>query len=256
MLIGYNNDVQYRGKTFHIQTEDRGAPSQQIETQIFHSGAILDTRIVSYGDLIKDEADITTRNKSVKTLMQTTHRELYKKLFSGDYDHFVGLEPQPRDAVVEVEAEIQDFTPSQERVPDSARELEEAGASAFDIKEGGDHVDLSSLKSRLARLGAPSEPDEDEEEDEGEADELHTQIVSDLDALPLIVQSDAAKKQESAPKPLFSLTKKSSLVTRAEAARPRDADLELGASGVMAWQGCLPPTEDLSLTALVEPFLS
>ena len=253
MLIGYNNDVQYRGKTFHIQTEDRGAPSNQIETQIFHSGAILDTRIVSYADQIKNEKDRNARNETVKALMKVTHRELYKKLFSGEYDHFAGLEPLAKDATVEVEEQANSFNPSQERVPDAARELEERGASAFDIKEGGDHVDLKSLKNRLAKLGAPSEPDEDEEEEE-----LRTQVVSDLDALPQIVQSDAAKRQDGAPKPLFSLHKKNArpqtASTQSQGGQAVDAEIATGSN--RAWQGCLPPREDLSLLPLIESLLS
>ena len=85
MLIGYNNDVQHRGKTFHVQTEDRGLQSKQIETQIFCSGAILDTRIVSYADMIDGVEDLDERNKTIKTLMQTTHRDLYKRTVS--YTH-------------------------------------------------------------------------------------------------------------------------------------------------------------------------
>ena len=133
MLIGYNNDVQHRGKTFHIQTEDRGAPSNQIETQIFHSGAILDTRIISYEDKLAGVNDRATRNKSIKQLMQTTHRELYKNLLSGKYDEFAGLEPLADvESDVEVDDKIEDFTPSQERVPQAALELEEKGYGWID----------------------------------------------------------------------------------------------------------------------------
>ena len=122
MLIGYNNDVQYRGKTFHIQTEDRGAPAHQIETQIFHSGAILDTRIVSYAEKVNEIADKETRNKSIKQLMQVTHRELYKNLFAGQYDAFAGLEPLT-EKVDPAEVAADEFNPSQERVPEAARVL-------------------------------------------------------------------------------------------------------------------------------------
>lgn len=245
MLIGYNNDVQYRGKTFHIQTEDRGAPSLQIETQIFHAGAILDTRIVSYQELHDKHSDRDTRNKSIKSLMQTTHRELYKNLFSGAYDEFVGLEPQKKeesDAVV-------DFTPSQDRVPDSARELEEKGADSFDIKEAGDHIDLSSLKSRLARMSVVEDDDEDDEEEFDE--EMATQVVTGLDQIPGVVQADAKKPGVSVSKPILSFSKGSA----GAVSRAKPTPVKLSSSGSKAWQGCAESTEDLSILGLVEAFI-
>jgi len=245
MLIGYNNDVQHRGKTFHIQTEDRGAPSNQIETQIFHSGAILDTRIISYEDKLAGVNDRATRNKSIKQLMQTTHRELYKNLLSGKYDEFAGLEPLADvESDVEVDDKIEDFTPSQERVPQAALELEEKGAEAFQFEEGGDHVDISSLKSRLAAMGAGEDDDEDEEVED---DDLATQVVADLDEMPRIVQSGGAKSSEGLPnKPVFSI---------ATAPKGNPA-VGYKATGASAWNGCLPSTEDLSLVDLVEAFIA
>ena len=251
MLIGYNNDVQYRGKTFHIQTEDRGAPSHQIETQIFHSGAILDTRIISYEEKLADITDRTTRNKSIKQLMQTTHRELYKNLLSGKYDEFAGLEPKNTAEEEDVEDVVEDFTPSQERVPQAALELEEKGADAFEFQEGGDHVDISSLKSRLAAMGAS-----DEDSEELEEDELQTQVVANLDEMPRIVQSDAAKSSEGLPnKPILSLSNKGGSGAHKSISSLKAAPA-FKKTGASAWNGCLPAAEDLSLVDLVEAFLA
>lgn len=66
----------------------------------------------------------------------------------------VGLDPV--DVVVE-EINDADFTPSQERVPDSARLVEQEGESAFHAPNIGDHVDLAALKSKLAGLVGTSE---------------------------------------------------------------------------------------------------
>lgn len=255
MLIGYNNDVQYRGKTFHIQTEDRGAPSHQIETQIFHSGAILDTRIISYEEKLADITDRTTRNKSIKQLMQTTHRELYKNLLSGKYDEFAGLEPKNTEEEDEVDDVVEDFTPSQERVPQAALELEEKGADAFEFQEGGDHVDISSLKSRLAAMG--SNDSGDEESEEIEDDDLQTQVVANLDEMPRIVQNDAAKSSEGLPnKPILSFSNTSSGTGVHKSLAPPKIAPAFKKTGAEAWNGCLPAEEDLSLIALVESFLA
>lgn len=247
MLIGYNNDVQYRGKTFHIQTEDRGAPAHQIETQIFHSGAILDTRIVSYAEKVNEIADKETRNKSIKQLMQVTHRELYKNLFAGQYDAFAGLEPLT-EKVDPAEVAADEFNPSQERVPEAARVLEEQGADAFEIEEAGDHVDIASLKDRLAQMSGLGD---DDDGDELDADNLTTQAIADLDDKPRLVQSDAAKPRDvGAPnKPILSLSGKHRSLSSKK-------NVTYNKSGERAWQGCLPPDDDLSIITLVEDFLA
>lgn len=244
MLIGYNNDVQYRGKTFHIQTEDRGAPSLQIETQIFHAGAILDTRIISYEEIYNASSSVDERNTNIKALMKKTHRGLYRNLFSGKYDEFVGLEPREDAAEVEVE-EIEDFTPGQDGVPAAAIELERKGADEVDVASlpgAGDHVNLQSLKSRLAKM---SEATEEEPEADGDA---ATQIIGNLDEIPALSDGGGAKPTE---KPLLSLSKK-----LGEKKNLKAPAAELPSTGVKAWQGCLPATEELSIVDLVEAFLA
>lgn len=249
MLIGYNNDVQYRGKVFHIQTEDRGMVDQRIETQIFYAGAILDTRIVPYGAL-SEESDTDTRNRKLKALMQTTHRELYKKLLSGEYDAFAGLEPQEKAPAEAPSQAVEAFQPGHERVPEVAREIE-AGAP-FEIKDGGDHVDLRSLKAKLARVEAASAASAADDDDDVD---IPTQITS-LDAVSVagLASGDKPASSPKKPAPLPSLS--------ALAAPPRSRPLEplanAGAhkpTGAQAWRGCAAPKEDLSITALVEALL-
>ncbi len=246
MLIGFNNDVQYRGKTFHVQTEDRGLQACQIETQIFHAGAIFDTRIVSYTELA-GEADVDARNARIRKLMQTTHRELYRNLLEGKYDAMAGLEPRDGDASEAVIAP-EEFTPSQERVPDSARQLEEGHAMEIEEAPSGvSHVDLNTLRAKLAKLDitAPS-PEADEEE------EAPTQVTS-LDAIPDLLQSDRVKKVEAPASPSPRATLPPLQVPR----RAATAELSypLG-TGVSAWDGCTPGGQDLSLISLIEAHLA
>lgn len=251
MLIGYNNDVQYRGKVFHIQTEDRGIVDRRIETQIFYSGAILDTRIVPYGPLA-DEPDVDTRNRKLKVLMQTTHRELYKKLLSGEYDAFAGLEPQEKAGEVALPvAVIEEFQPGHERVPDVAREIEAGGA--FEIKEGGDHVDLRSLKAKLARVEAANAASQATDDDDDV--DLPTQITS-LDSLGS-GGSTLPDKPASSPKKPSPLPALSSLAAppRPRPLDPLNAAPSFKPSGVLAWRGCPAPHEDLSISSLVEALL-
>lgn len=227
MLIGFNNDVQYRGKTFHIQTEDRGLSVKEIETQIFHAGAILDTRIISYEDLMSIEGK-DERNGQIRKLMQNTHRQLYANLMKGKYDAFAGLEPLSKDSEPSVDTNA--FTPSQDRVPDSARQFEE-GEDDMVISEGGDHVDINALKAKLAKMDISLKPPSSEAEDE----DIPTQITS-LDAIPEMLQEDAS--------PIGRALNLNALTSSFKSV-----------AGTKAWRGCHPPTEDLSLINLVEGFL-
>lgn len=249
MLIGYNNDVQYRGKVFHIQTEDRGSSSMQIETQIFHAGAILDTRIVSYEELVAGESDQETRNRNIKLLMQKTHKELYKNLFSGGYDHYVGLEPVEKRDAAEVE---EDFTPSQERIPDAARALEESGEIADELKAatGGDHIDLQSLKSRLAKMSSAASDASDSSE------------VNLAPASTATTAKPADAAGSGVLKPVLSLSKKPQRVNKPGSSAPtknvspsQDSVDSWAQTGVQAWQGCEPSSSELSILQLVESLL-
>ena len=249
MLIGYNNDVQYRGKTFHIQTEDRGMASKQIETQIFHAGAILDTRIVSYEDLL-DASNRSKQNKSIKSLMQTTHKELFKNLMSGEYDHFVGLEAAPKEAAPSSSAEDVSFEPGQDRVPEAARRIEAGESVDIDSitgEQGEQHVDLAKLQEQLAEVG-----DED-------SSDVPTQVTS-LDAIPDLLQAPLAPtsniRQSGARKaPNFNIRSlgKPNLKESLKRASNKES-FDLATAGTSAWQGCQAPNEDLSIVELVEAF--
>lgn len=287
MLIGYNNDVQYRGKTFHIQTEDRGVGNESIESQLFSGGQILDTKITKYTEyLVGLEGD--DRDKKLKALMQASHRSLFKKLMAGEYNALVGLEPvEGEDAEVAVE----DFTPSQERVPAGAALVEAEGEEAFHDPSGGQHVDLSQLKNKLSGLGSTGDDDDGLEE---ESDEPATQVMSlppdmnsssyNLEALKkgaAKVREEAEREAKAAAATTAALEKgaKETKETRASiaktspvAAMPRPMTMpkpklnananandegipELRPTGVRAWQGFEPLEEDLSIVSMVEAFL-
>lgn len=248
MLIGFNNDVEYRGMTFHIQTEDRGEVDCQIETQLFHSGAILDTLITSYVDTIQGYSGKAAEER-IRAQMKASHRSLFKKLRAGEYDSMVGLEPMSVSDSVDLDADAEDFNPSQERVPLAAQQLEEGGEEAMrayeerlaENKKEVSHFSLDRLKDQLSALKQPGSSaagtqglgESSSEEDPA----LATQI---LDSSGFGLEfSSASHADASAP----------------DAHRPTEV-LQFAKSGVLAWSGCKSSPEDLSLTELVEAFLA
>ncbi|MFU8802945.1 MAG: hypothetical protein ACNA8W_03960 [Bradymonadaceae bacterium] len=256
MLIGYNNDVQYRGKTFHIQTEDRGAGNESIESQLFTGGQILDTKITAYTEhLVGLEGE--ARDKKLKALMQASHRSLFKKLMAGEYNSMVGLDPVEGDETSEIE--VEDFTPSQERVPTAAQRVEEEGEAAFHDPSGGQHVDLSQLKNKLSGIGS----DEDGEFNEPSED-LATQVTTPPESpgsysIGSLKKAAAKAKAGAAPETKSEPPRPAAIpvpAARREAAAPEEDVLpEIRPTGVRAWQGFEPPEDDLSIVGMVEAFL-
>jgi hypothetical protein len=228
LQIGYNNDVEYRGKTFHIQTEDRGVEAAEIESQIFHAGAILDTSIISYEKVLAEEDDVDKRIAKVRAMMGANHKSLYRKLTKGEYDEFVGLEPLADGEEVEA-PDPEEFAPSQDRVPQQAVALEEGNIDPADLAAlggGVEHVDLGSLKDKLkAGVGDGVS---------SEAEEVAPTMVAKPEDLAAAVSRDAVRRPASGT---FRL--------------PTYAD-----TGVEAYRGLEPTREDLSVTGLVEQFLA
>lgn len=82
MLSGFNHNLKYKGKTYHIQTEDGGRDNPNIVTHAFLGGVILDTVRQPYGDLIGGPGwEDTLRDR-----MKSQHLEEIRKLFSGAFD--------------------------------------------------------------------------------------------------------------------------------------------------------------------------
>lgn len=297
MLIGYNNDVKYQGLTFHIQTEDRGSSNDQsVESQLFQGGQILDTRITPYADLVQNLSE-EERDKKIRSIMQASHKGLFKKLRSGEYNALVGLDPVEN---IAEEVNDADFTPSQERVPDQARLVEQQGEAAFHSPNIGDHVDLAALKSKLAGLAGTSDLSAVSEAagDDEAVDSLFEELKSNQAAVkpspeksssrsskqrsasqsadsdePMTVVLDAktltdSSQKVAAQKASYSLDsgKSAALSPAIQAARAAAARLasphnaappvvDFEPTGQLAWTGCEPTNQDLSLLTLVEAFL-
>jgi len=81
MITGLNTDIDYSGKTYHVQTEDKGLQNPMILTILFHSGAILTTRKTSYADILKAE----NLPAILKELMNDQHKKMIRDLLAGRF---------------------------------------------------------------------------------------------------------------------------------------------------------------------------
>ncbi len=77
-VLGFNHNVKYRGRIFHVQTEDSGPASPRIFTHLYFGGTILASK--------KHEYDPTVPEDVVRALMQSQHKAILKELKSARHD--------------------------------------------------------------------------------------------------------------------------------------------------------------------------
>jgi len=81
-LLGFNHNLKYRGRVYHIQTEDSGEANPHIFTHLFHNGIILSTRKTEYAHLL----GLDDVEDQVRKLMQLQHKDMMKGLLGGQFD--------------------------------------------------------------------------------------------------------------------------------------------------------------------------
>jgi hypothetical protein len=82
MVVGFNHNFRYKGEIYHVQTEDGGLKSPNIITLLYKGGTILASKKTSYADISK----VDKLEKVVEELMKEQHREMLRRLKSGDLD--------------------------------------------------------------------------------------------------------------------------------------------------------------------------
>lgn len=81
MLVGYNTNIPFKGKVYHVQTEDTGLENSVILSLLYFKGAILATKKTDYSHL-KDSSEY---EEKVRELMKDQHKRLIKELLGGEY---------------------------------------------------------------------------------------------------------------------------------------------------------------------------
>ncbi len=83
MITGFNTDVDFEGRTFHVQTEDKGLDNPMVESLVYTGGEIITSRRSSYADLVKtpeySDAELARR-------MEAQHQAIIREIMSGRFD--------------------------------------------------------------------------------------------------------------------------------------------------------------------------
>lgn len=153
MQMGFNNDVEYEGFTLHIQTEDHGLRSMKITSQVFQSGAIFDSKTVSYEQEIARFDAPKDRDEHIRRMMKALHRRFYKKIHAGEYNERLGLAPpvtaDAPEIEVHVEVEAEDLG--------AAVEAEAAGAVDDGFVPTGLDIPMELLEAEGFRVAGEQE---------------------------------------------------------------------------------------------------
>jgi hypothetical protein len=103
--VGFNNNLKYKGKHYHVQTEDSGLNKPHVSTHVFADGGrIIKSHKRSYAEAV-DRADVVTH---VRALMKGQHMEMVQMLREGRFDPIIdgqrsgGMEVLEHPPVVDV----------------------------------------------------------------------------------------------------------------------------------------------------------
>ena len=81
MLKGYNSDITYAGRNYHLQTEDWGTDNPFLVSQIFFKGAVVKTIKIPYTKVLPDGIDPDI--EAIGIALEAQHSSILDLLLSG-----------------------------------------------------------------------------------------------------------------------------------------------------------------------------
>jgi hypothetical protein len=82
MLIGFNNNIDYKDDVYHVQTENSGPDKPVITTFIYLKGSIVASKKHDYMDILNEE----NSEKTIRQLMENQHKNMIKALLAGKFN--------------------------------------------------------------------------------------------------------------------------------------------------------------------------
>src|SRR3954463_14756302 len=80
---GFNHNVKYGPRVYHVQTEDSGLPHAHYITHLFVGGNIVATMKSSYAG----EGGGPELQRVVRGLMEHQHKAMLRRLIAGEFEH-------------------------------------------------------------------------------------------------------------------------------------------------------------------------
>lgn len=83
MQKGFNSDIQVRGNSYHVQTEDWGLANPFLVSRIFRNGAVVKTIKTPYNDVLS--AGSAKVDDAIKQALHRQHSTIIDTLMSGGF---------------------------------------------------------------------------------------------------------------------------------------------------------------------------
>jgi predicted regulator of Ras-like GTPase activity (Roadblock/LC7/MglB family) len=80
--MGFNHNIPYRGRMYHVQTEDSGRVKGHIFTHLFIDGVVVSTNKVEYPRNLTNECG----GDRIVRVMEESHKCMMRKLCKGGFD--------------------------------------------------------------------------------------------------------------------------------------------------------------------------
>jgi hypothetical protein len=96
VITGFNTNVRFGGRLFHVQTEDSGRRHPHVISHLYYQGTILASEKTSYeGRMESEDLEI-----EVRALMERQHKSMVARLKKGEFDSVIAerLDGQPPQA--------------------------------------------------------------------------------------------------------------------------------------------------------------
>lgn len=82
MIRGHNSDLQVRGKSYHVQTEDWGAANPFLVSRIYCNGAVVKTFKTPHEDALKEAS--VSYPEALRQALHRQHVRIVDSLLAGE----------------------------------------------------------------------------------------------------------------------------------------------------------------------------
>jgi hypothetical protein len=156
MITGFNTNVRYSGRVYHVQTEDSGRNNPHVISHLYHSGVILASEKREYGDLLGSEQ----LTGVVRRLMEGQHKAMLERLRRGEFDDLIAERLEDPNAstgsavVSDPLSESQATEPSEQLTAEAVEEDERAFGEGIVSEKPLDEVILEYLVEKARHRAA------------------------------------------------------------------------------------------------------
>jgi hypothetical protein len=78
---GFNSDILFQGRSYHVQTEDWGDSNPFVVTRVYHSGTVVLSQKTPYENIIL--LGFSSGRQAIRLGMREQHQKVLDQLVSG-----------------------------------------------------------------------------------------------------------------------------------------------------------------------------